>query len=124
MATRRLFLVTQAVARRKRPQADRVFQSSARTRTGARHGVRCMCDDDEITPKEERALCGARTRLGGRCRARAVWDRDRDKPVNGRCRMHGGLSTGPKTEWGRRASVSALLRGHAAWRKRSSSGNA
>jgi hypothetical protein len=25
----------------------------------------------------------------------------RERPVNGRCRMHGGLSTGPKTPEGR-----------------------
>ena len=32
--------------------------------------------------------CGARTRAGGQCRLRCV-------PGKGRCRMHGGLSTGP-----------------------------
>lgn len=31
--------------------------------------------------------CGAKTRSGGRCRTSAM--------PNGRCRMHGGLSTGP-----------------------------
>ena len=33
--------------------------------------------------------CGARTRLGPPCRAPAM--------ANGRCRMHGGASTGPRT---------------------------
>ena len=37
-------------------------------------------------------LCGARTRKGHPCRCRAL--------KNGRCRLHGGLSTGPKTEGG------------------------
>lgn len=32
--------------------------------------------------------CGAKTRAGGRCR--------KPKMPNGRCRFHGGLSTGPK----------------------------
>ena len=39
------------------------------------------------------AACGARTRAGGTCR----------KPPmpNGRCRFHGGCSTGPRTTEGR-----------------------
>jgi len=36
--------------------------------------------------------CGARTRAGGCCRQPAM--------KNGRCRMHGGLSTGPRTAEG------------------------
>ena len=36
--------------------------------------------------------CGARTRCGGECRQPAM--------ANGRCRMHGGLSTGPRTPAG------------------------
>ena len=33
--------------------------------------------------------CGARTRIGAACRSPAM--------ANGRCRMHGGKSTGPRT---------------------------
>jgi hypothetical protein len=36
--------------------------------------------------------CGARTRSGGACRAPAM--------PNGRCRLHGGCSTGPTTAAG------------------------
>jgi hypothetical protein len=36
--------------------------------------------------------CGARTRRGTLCKTRAM--------VNGRCRLHGGLSTGPRTAAG------------------------
>jgi len=36
--------------------------------------------------------CGARTRRGKPCQAPAM--------ANGRCRMHGGLSTGPRTPEG------------------------
>jgi hypothetical protein len=39
--------------------------------------------------------CGAKTRAGTPCRSAAM--------PNGRCRMHGGKSTGPKTEAGRAA---------------------
>ena len=38
------------------------------------------------------ARCGARTRAGTPCRSPAM--------RNGRCRMHGGLSTGPRTREG------------------------
>ena len=36
--------------------------------------------------------CGAKTRSGLRCQSPAM--------ANGRCRMHGGLSTGPRTAEG------------------------
>lgn len=51
--------------------------------------------------KRERPRCGAKCRGGSLCQAPPVWDKRRDRPINGRCRMHGGLSTGPKTEEGR-----------------------
>ena len=47
-------------------------------------------------PKTERAKCGATTRRGTPCAAPVVWGK-------GRCRLHGGCSTGPKTEAGRQA---------------------
>lgn len=56
------------------------------------------------------ARCGARTRAGGPCRCPAM--------RNGRCRMHGGASTGPRTPEGlercRRASLKHGLRSAAA----------
>lgn len=45
-------------------------------------------------PKSERPFCHAKRRDGHKCKARVV-------PGRTRCRMHGGLSTGPKTEEGR-----------------------
>jgi hypothetical protein len=39
--------------------------------------------------------CGARTRSGTPCKGPAM--------ANGRCRMHGGPSTGPRTEVGKAA---------------------
>ncbi len=63
-----------------------------------------------ITPKRDRPRCGAKTRSGGKCQARAVWDREKNKPRNGRCRMHGGNLRGPTTKLGRAiCRVSALL---------------
>ncbi len=42
--------------------------------------------------------CGARTKTycGRPCEAPPVVDRNTGQPRNGRCRLHGGLSTGPK----------------------------
>ena len=45
------------------------------------------------------ARCGAHTRAGGCCRQPAM--------RNGRCRMHGGLSTGPRTAAGRACCAAA-----------------
>jgi hypothetical protein len=47
----------------------------------------------EENPKRlAQKLCGARTRAGHPCRGPAM--------ANGRCRMHGGPSTGPRTPEG------------------------
>lgn len=52
-----------------------------------------MTDDthDPMVPRSENQ-CGARTRQGGSCGQPAM--------RNGRCRFHGGLSTGPRTAEG------------------------
>lgn len=43
--------------------------------------------------------CGAKTKAtGSPCRCRAVF-------ANGRCKFHGGLSTGPRTEAGKKISA-------------------
>jgi hypothetical protein len=55
-------------------------------------------------PKRERPRCGARTRAGGTCKAPAL-------PEKERCRMHGGLSTGPKTAEGKARTLAALQAG-------------
>jgi hypothetical protein len=50
--------------------------------------------------KHEKPKCGAKTGRGTPCQAPAAWDKYRCGIANGRCRMHGGLSTGPRTEEG------------------------
>jgi len=57
---------------------------------------------DHGTPKRLRPPCGAKTRSGKPCQAAPVWDEEKDRPVNGRCRLHGGASTGPRTAEGKR----------------------
>lgn len=62
--------------------------------------------------RSERPRCGARTRKGTPCKAQAL--------KNGRCFMHGGLSTGPRTEEGkaaqRKAARAAMQRLWARWK--------
>jgi hypothetical protein len=61
--------------------------------------------------------CGARTRSGGRCRRYVAidpWTRKHRK----RCRLHGGLSTGPKFPDGKERSLAAANAGLARWRDR------
>lgn len=53
--------------------------------------------------RKERGVCGSKTRRGTACQAPPVWNKSTDKARNGRCKLHGGLSTGPKTEPGREA---------------------
>jgi hypothetical protein len=50
-----------------------------------------------------REKCGATTRRGTPCKAPAVWWRG-----NGRCKLHGGLSTGPRTAEGKARSLANL----------------
>jgi hypothetical protein len=59
-----------------------------------------------IFTRPPRHTCQARTRRGTACRALAL--------ENGRCRNHGGLSTGPKTTAGWRRTRA----GYRAWLKR------
>lgn len=57
----------------------------------------------ELAALERRRRCGARCRDGHACRA----------PANGRggrCKLHGGRSTGPRTAEGRALALAALAR--------------
>ncbi len=53
----------------------------------------------DIPPEcSDLVYCGAKTRAGTPCRRKDLY-------ANGRCRLHGGLSTGPKTAEGKRRSA-------------------
>jgi hypothetical protein len=60
------------------------------------------CNDPK-TRRTNRGKCGAKTRKGSPCQAPPVWSKSQDKSKNGRCKLHGGLSTGPKTDNGKEA---------------------
>lgn len=61
-----------------------------------------------------KSKCGAKTRKGTSCQAKGL--------LNGRCRNHGGMSTGPRTPEGRVGSLAALRRGNETWRLRTAKG--
>ena len=71
--------------------------------------------------RSNRPNCGARCRDGHVCKAKAVVNPRIDKPVNGRCRIHGGLSSGAKTEEGKERCREAARRGMLNyWKKKKS----
>ena len=58
--------------------------------------------EEDLFLEEFRGLtCGATTRKGTPCKQVAIY-------ANGRCKFHGGLSTGPRTMKGKRASAANL----------------
>ena len=57
--------------------------------------------------KRKKPTCNARTRKGGACRCRPL-------PGKKRCALHGGASTGPKTEAGKAKARENLVKANAA----------
>ena len=68
-----------------------------------------LTGDGRALPRKLRPACGVRTRRGEPCGARVV-------PGKRRCRMHGGLSTGPRTAEGRARIGEAQRQRWARWR--------
>ncbi|QUD86957.1 HGGxSTG domain-containing protein [Phenylobacterium montanum] len=57
---------------------------------------------EQFPPAELSCLpCGARTRAGTRCRLTTIYE-------NGRCKFHGGASTGQRTDAGRERAIANL----------------
>jgi hypothetical protein len=69
-------------------------------------------------PKSARPLCGARTRSGAPCKARAYLREDGS--LSARCKLHGGASTGPRSKKGR-AAIAASNRRRAQAKAKSTS---
>lgn len=85
-----------------------------------RLGVQAMKHRIKVTRRErkERPLCGAKTRKGTPCSAKVYWPQEWDAPAK-RCRLHGGLSTGPNTPEGReRLARSAKKTMERIWKER------
>lgn len=70
-------------------------------------------DHRRALPWNERPACGARTRSGSPCSLKVV-------PGKKRCRLHGGLSTGPRTESGKARIAEAQRRRWAATKRQNS----
>lgn len=121
-------LVMIAAAEPERLDLVTTFLEEVRASGAPWHGVH---RPDEHRPKKDaRPRCGARCRSkgGAPCVAPVVVRRDGEGHIvcARRCRMHGGLSTGPKTEAGRERSREGARRGgRERWRRvRAGSGTA
>lgn len=75
-----------------------------RAGAGARHGVLGLLQGSAAMRRKRKCL--ARTRRGTPCQCKAL----RTKRGAWRCRLHGGLSTGPKTPEGRARIAEAMRR--------------
>jgi hypothetical protein len=62
-------------------------------------------DRNRYHPKR---VCGARKKTGERCRSKEL-------RRGGKCKFHGGLSTGARTPEGKAKAIAAMRAGHAKW---------
>ena len=97
---------------------------STRRRARAHHGVlgvlrqskcKTLCNTPNpiVRARSPKIACAAKTRTGSPCMRRAMG--------NGRCTNHGGLSSGPKTDAGRKRIVDAQRRRWDRWRSQRAS---
>ena len=79
---------------------SKLFPSTPETRKAWRKYWRRVSagEDPEYPEWMEYMTCGAKTRAGTPCKRRDLY-------ANGRCRLHGGLSTGPTTPEGKRRAA-------------------
>lgn len=85
-----------------------------------RLGIKAMKYRIKVTRKErkQRPSCEAKTRKGTPCQAKVYWPSEWDAPAK-RCRLHGGLSTGPTTAEGiERLAKSAKITMERVWKER------
>jgi len=59
--------------------------------------------------KKLKIICGAKNRKGLPCQCKLLLK-------GGKCKFHGGMSTGPRTEEGKKKSIEALRTGWLKWR--------
>ncbi len=59
--------------------------------------------------KKLKIICGAKNRKGLPCQCKLLLK-------GGKCKFHGGMSTGPRTEEGKKKSIKVLRLGWAKWR--------
>ncbi len=61
--------------------------------------------------KKLKIVCGAKNRKGLPCQCKLLLK-------GGKCKFHGGMSTGPRTQEGKKKSLEALRAGWAKWRSK------
>ena len=79
-----------------------MYGKAVRTKSEASN-IRAAQEAHEVPPPPPHRILpgqtrGAKTRAGTPCKRNDLYS-------NGRCRLHGGLSTGPRTEEGKRRSA-------------------
>lgn len=74
------------------------YKWTCRTVNGALLGYYYYARRDVVLEDKEPITCGARTRRGTPCKQQGLYQ-------SGRCNLHGGLSTGPRTAEGRAKSA-------------------
>jgi hypothetical protein len=89
----------------------RSSRSRPALRTGRRIFLRARRPSRQQPRRKDRPVCGAKTRAGRACRMRVEFGK-------ARCRLHGGLSTGPKTEASRARIAEAQRRRWRDYRER------
>ena len=129
---RKLHPTIEAILERHRAESLKRYESHFRPcpATAMRHpdfrkvcdectGVVCALmrekglDDDGLPlPPKDRPFCGARARSGAPCKKKVI-------PGKRRCKYHGGLSTGPKTDAGKAKIAAAQVSRWQRWREES-----
>ena len=93
------YLLAEITAEREAEEARNPPPPPKPPRASSQHGRKYQWLAEHYHLPEYHAFrCGARTRAGSACKRRPIYP-------SGRCKFHGGLSTGPKTEQGRRQSA-------------------
>jgi DNA-binding XRE family transcriptional regulator len=100
--------IAEAMARGKARLAAKERTTQARRAATARATQERLTARERAAQTRRRVPCGARTRKGQPCRMLSV-------PGRRRCKLHGGMSTGPRTAEGRARIAEAQRR---RWRQR------
>jgi len=77
---------------------DYYTRSNANFAIWLKQAYSCRLEFKPMPPDLIGLQCGAKTRAGTPCKNKAIY-------INARCKWHGGRSTGPKTEEGKRRSA-------------------
>ena len=87
--------MTKSTPENRRRLREHYEQHAAVSQKWAQRCYQYPPPDFPVFPDDLRDMtCGAKTKAGTPCKQKAIY-------INGRCKWHGGCSTGPKTEAGK-----------------------